>query len=82
MFICIQSLRKEADVLRDSLLKAEAVTEDAKKKYNDEHEKINQLLFQHRAANDIRQEAFAHLQSLRKQLYEKVCYYIVCMCIF
>ncbi|XP_052309398.1 uncharacterized protein LOC7455647 isoform X7 [Populus trichocarpa] len=67
----LKSLRKEADVLRDSLLKAEAVTEDAKKKYNDEHEKINQLLFQHRAANDIRQEAFAHLQSLRKQLYEK-----------
>ncbi|XP_061965193.1 uncharacterized protein LOC133689371 isoform X1 [Populus nigra] len=67
----LKSLRKEADVLRDSLLKAEAVTEDAKKKYNDEHEKINQLLFQHRAANDIRQEAFVHLQSLRKQLYEK-----------
>ncbi|KAJ6994190.1 centromere-associated protein E isoform X1 [Populus alba x Populus x berolinensis] len=67
----LKSLRKEADVLRDSLLKAEAVTEDAKKKFNDEHEKINQLLFQHRAANDIRQEAFAHLQSLRKQLYEK-----------
>ncbi|XP_011004824.1 PREDICTED: myosin heavy chain, fast skeletal muscle [Populus euphratica] len=67
----LKSLRKEADALRDSLLKAEAVTEDAKKKYNDEHEKINQLLFQHRAANDIRQEAFAHLQSLRRQLYEK-----------
>ncbi|KAG5243791.1 myosin heavy chain, fast skeletal muscle [Salix suchowensis] len=71
----IKSLRKEADVLRDRLLKAEAVTEDARKKYNDEHEKINQLLFQHRAANDVRQEAFAHLQSLRKQLYEKSKYF-------
>ncbi|KAJ6746143.1 CALPONIN-LIKE DOMAIN PROTEIN [Salix koriyanagi] len=71
----IKSLRKEADVLRDRLLKAEAVTEDARKKYNDEHEKINQLLFQHRAANDVRQEAFVHLQSLRKQLYEKSKYF-------
>ncbi|GLT61143.1 hypothetical protein SLA2020_338680 [Shorea laevis] len=68
-------LRKELDILRDNVLKAEAVTKVAKKKYNEESEKLNELQARFKAADDIRQEAYAHLQSLRKQLYEKTKYF-------
>ncbi|KAB1203475.1 Proton pump-interactor 1 [Morella rubra] len=67
----LKFLRKELDVLRSNVLKAEAVTKTAKKKSNDENEKMNQLQAQFRAADVIRQEAYAHLQSLKKQFYEK-----------
>lgn len=75
----LQFLRKELDVLRSNVLKAEAVTKTAKKKSNDENEKMNQLQAQFRAADVIRQEAYAHLQSLKKQFYEKVCCFDICM---
>lgn len=68
----LQSLKKEVDQLKDNLLKAEAVTKVAKKKYYDETEKLNKLLSQFKAADDIRQEAYAQLQGLKKQSYEKV----------
>ena len=68
----LQSLKKEADQLKVNLLKAEAVTKAAKKKYHDENEKLNKLLSQFKAADDIRQEAYAQLQSLKKESYEKV----------
>ena len=58
--------------MKVNLLKAEAVTKAAKKKYHDETEKLNKLLSQFKAADDIRQEAYALLQSLKKQSYEKV----------
>lgn len=65
-------LRKEMDLLRENLLKAEAVTQVAKKKFNEENNMLNEILYQFRAADDIRQEAYAHLQGLRKKQYEKV----------
>lgn len=68
-----QLLRKEMDLLRDNVLKAESVIRAAKKKYNDESIKLDELQSQFKAADKIRQEAYANLQSLRKQLYEKVC---------
>lgn len=68
----VQSLKKEADQLKVNLLKAEAVTKAAKKEYHDETEKLNKLQSQFKAADDIRQEAYALLQSLKKQSYEKV----------
>lgn len=71
-FWLLKLLRKEADLLRNNVLKAEAVTKAAKKKYDEEAEKKRQLDKQFKAANDIRQEVYAHLQSLRKLLYEKV----------
>nr|KJB13687.1 hypothetical protein B456_002G089100 [Gossypium raimondii] len=68
-------LKKEADQLKVNLLKAEAVTKAAKKEYHDETEKLNKLQSQFKAADDIRQEAYALLQSLRKQSYEKNKYF-------
>ncbi|KAM3758969.1 hypothetical protein ACB098_01G085200 [Castanea mollissima] len=68
-------LRKELDVLRENVLKAEAVTKAAKKKFNDESDKISELQAQFKAADDIRQEAYAHLQSMKKQAYEKNKYF-------
>ncbi|WRX29094.1 hypothetical protein QQP08_021581 [Theobroma cacao] len=71
----LKSLKKEVDQLKDNLLKAEAVTKVAKKKYYDETEKLNKLLSQFKAADDIRQEAYAQLQGLKKQSYEKSKYF-------
>ncbi|XP_037493467.1 uncharacterized protein LOC105635153 [Jatropha curcas] len=71
----LKHLRKEADLLRENVLKAEAATKNAKKKYHDENAKLNELINQFRAADNIRQEAYAHLQSLRKRSYEKNKYF-------
>ena len=75
----LQVLRKELDVLRENVLKAEAVTKAAKKKFNDESDKISELQAQFKAADDIRQEAYAHFQSMKKQAYEKVCCFDICV---
>ncbi|KAF2310817.1 hypothetical protein GH714_017443 [Hevea brasiliensis] len=71
----LKLLRKEADHLRENVLKAEAAIRNAKKTYQDENAKINELVAQFRAADDIRQEAYAHLQTLRKRLYDKNKYF-------
>lgn len=60
------------DSQREKLTKAEEVTQTAKKKSKVENEKLNELVYQFRDANDVRQEAYAHLQSLKKQQYERV----------
>lgn len=78
-FPLLQVLRKEMDLLRNNLLKAETVTQAAKKKFNEENNMLNELLSQFRAADDIRQEAYAHLQSLRKQQYDKVFVFPNCL---
>eukprot|EP00257_Ricinus_communis_P015519 XP_015573456.1 uncharacterized protein LOC8269958 [Ricinus communis] len=67
----LKILRKEADLLRENALKAEAATKNVEKKYQEEKAKLGELIGRFRAADDIRQEAFAHLQSLRKRLYDK-----------
>ncbi|KAA3467471.1 Calcium-dependent protein kinase 2 [Gossypium australe] len=71
----MKSLKKEADQLKVNLLKAEAVTKAAKKEYLEETEKLNKLQSQFKAADDIRQEAYVLLQSLKKQSYEKNKYF-------
>lgn len=65
-------LRKELDALRNDLSKVEAVTKAAKKKCDEEWEVQNKLQQQFRAADAVRQEAFVHLQDLKKQQREKV----------
>ncbi|XP_052486482.1 proton pump-interactor 1-like [Gossypium raimondii] len=60
------SLKKEAN-----LKNAEAITKAAKRKYYEETEKLSELQYQFKAANDIQQEAYAQLQRLKKQSYEK-----------
>lgn len=68
----MQILRKELDVLKSSVLKAEATAAEAGKRYEDENRKVKELQAQFRAANEVRQEAYAHWQNLRKELSKKV----------
>ncbi|KAG4203926.1 hypothetical protein ERO13_A04G015650v2 [Gossypium hirsutum] len=67
----LKSLKKEADQLKANLKNAEAITKAAKRKYYEETEKLSELQYQFKAANHIQQEAYAQLQSLKKQSYEK-----------
>ncbi|KAI4317066.1 hypothetical protein L6164_024976 [Bauhinia variegata] len=71
----LQMLRKEVESFRHDVLKAEAVTKAAKNKYDDEYNKLSEFLARFKAADNIRQEAYAKLQALRKQLYEKNKYF-------
>ncbi|KAI3465500.1 hypothetical protein Pfo_022163, partial [Paulownia fortunei] len=67
----LKILRKELDILKDSVLKAEAAAVEAEKKYDDENKKVKELQAQFRAADDVRQAAYAQWQSLRKELSKK-----------
>ncbi|KAG7597781.1 hypothetical protein ISN44_As06g021030 [Arabidopsis suecica] len=71
----LKVLRKELDVLRNDLSKAEAITKAAKKKCDEEWEAQSKLQEQFRAADAVRQEAFVHLQDLKKQQREKNKYF-------
>ncbi|KAJ4830907.1 hypothetical protein Tsubulata_039028, partial [Turnera subulata] len=71
----LKSLNKEVESLRDKFLKAQSRTKEAEKKYDHENERMIKLQEQFKAADVIRQEAYAHLQSLRKQLYDKNKYF-------
>lgn len=59
-------------MLRNNVLKLDTATKDAKKKYNNEYDKLNELIAQFRAADEVRQEAYAKSVALKKQLHEKV----------
>ncbi|XP_040948751.1 uncharacterized protein [Gossypium hirsutum] len=52
-----QSLKKEADQLKARLRNTEAITKAAKRKYYEETDKLSELQYQFKAANDIQQEA-------------------------
>ncbi|KAL0440542.1 UNVERIFIED_CONTAM: Proton pump-interactor 1 [Sesamum latifolium] len=67
----LKILRKELDILKDKVLKAEAAAAEAEKKYAGENKKVKELQAQFRAADDVRQAAYAQLQSLRKELSKK-----------
>lgn len=67
-----QLLKKEMELLRTNVLKAEAATKAARKKYDEESNKLSDLLAQFKAADDVRQEAYTKLHALRKQLHGKV----------
>lgn len=71
-FPLTQILRRDMDLLRDNLFRAEKVTQAAKKKLNVEKDGVNELLSKCRAADSIRQDAYTHMHSLKKQLYEQV----------
>lgn len=59
-------------MLRSNLLKAEAITKAAKKKYEEEGNQVDEVMARYNAADDTRQEAFVKLQTLKRQLHEKV----------
>ncbi|KAH9611946.1 hypothetical protein KSS87_007601 [Heliosperma pusillum] len=67
----LKILKKELDALRDNLSKADERFKAAKKKHDDESVLLNDLKHQLRSADDTRQEAYAHLIKLKKQLNEK-----------
>ncbi|EOA39490.1 hypothetical protein CARUB_v10008095mg [Capsella rubella] len=71
----LKVLRKELDGLRNDLSKVEAITKAAKKKCDEEWEAQSKLQEQFRAADAVRQEAFVHLQDLKKQQREKNKYF-------
>lgn len=66
-------MKKELDSLKDRVSKAEAASVAAGKKCDEESMKLRELQAQFRAADDIRQEAYTHFLSLKRQLFEKVC---------
>ncbi|CAN8312760.1 unnamed protein product [Cochlearia groenlandica] len=71
----LKVLRKELDGLRSDLSKAEAVSKAAKSKCDEEWEVQSKLQQQFRAADAVRQDAFVHLQDLKKQQREKNKYF-------
>ncbi|XP_042494199.1 uncharacterized protein LOC122073644 [Macadamia integrifolia] len=68
-------LKQELDSLRKKVSQTEGITKAAKEKYFEENEKLRKLQSQFKAADDLRQEAYAHLQNLRKTFYEKNHYF-------
>ncbi|XXG46344.1 hypothetical protein AAC387_Pa02g1210 [Persea americana] len=68
-------LKKELDSLRSEVQRTEGITKASKKKHYDECEKLKELQAQFKAADNLRQEAYAHLQELKKQSYEKNKYF-------
>lgn len=71
-FYTIQTLRKELDSLKDKASKAEAAVKTIEKTYNEESRGERELQAKFRAADDVRQNVYAQLNNLRRQLYEKV----------
>lgn len=68
----VQIFRKELAILKDRMSMAQTAIMEAENKYDDENKKIKELQTQFRAADDIRQAAYARWQTLRKQLSQKV----------
>ncbi|KAK4745754.1 hypothetical protein SAY87_012066 [Trapa incisa] len=67
--------RKDVDLLRGSVSRAEVVTKAVKKKLYDCNDKLRELQEQFKAADSVRQEAYQELKSLRAQLREKNRYF-------
>ncbi|CAA0824390.1 Unknown protein [Striga hermonthica] len=63
--------RKELDVLKDKVLKAETAALEAEKKYDDENRTVKELQAQFRVADEVRQAAYFQWQNLRKELSNK-----------
>ncbi|KAE9595374.1 hypothetical protein Lalb_Chr17g0338131 [Lupinus albus] len=68
-------LKKELDLLRNNIQKAETTTNAAQKKYDDECDKLSELQSRFNVANRIRQEAYTNLRALKRQLHEKKRYF-------
>ncbi|KAK3029004.1 hypothetical protein RJ639_038207 [Escallonia herrerae] len=71
----LKILKKELDALKDSVSKAEMASVAAGKKYDDESKRVKEFQAKFRAADDTRQEAYAHLLSLKRLLFEKNKYF-------
>ncbi|XP_010537250.1 PREDICTED: titin homolog [Tarenaya hassleriana] len=71
----LKAFRKELDMLRNDLSKAEAVTKAARKRRDEEWERQSKLREQFTAADSVRQDSYVLLQGLKKQLREKNKYF-------
>nr|XP_043613851.1 uncharacterized protein LOC122585759 [Erigeron canadensis] len=67
----MKTLRKELDSLKSKVSKAEAVVNAVGKKYDEDSRRERELQAQFRAADDVRQKAYAHLNSLKRLAYDK-----------
>ncbi|KAI3816907.1 hypothetical protein L1987_10692 [Smallanthus sonchifolius] len=67
----MKALRKELDSLKGKVVKAEAVLKTIETQYDEDNRKELELQAQFRAADEVRQKAYAHLNSLRKLSYDK-----------
>ncbi|XP_073019805.1 uncharacterized protein [Primulina eburnea] len=72
----LKILRKELAILKERMSMAQTAIMEAENKYDDENKKIKELQAQFRAADDIRQAAYARWQTLRKQLSQKNKYFV------
>ncbi|KAF6174232.1 hypothetical protein GIB67_033764 [Kingdonia uniflora] len=68
-------LKREIDSARSGVMRSEGLTKAARKVYIDESEKLKEINAQFRAADNLRQKAYIHVQNLKKQLYEKNKYF-------
>ncbi|CAA0824389.1 Unknown protein [Striga hermonthica] len=71
----LKILRKELDILKGNVIRAEAAALEAEKKCDVEHKKVKELQTKSRAANDVRQAAYVQLLNLRKKLKAKNDYF-------
>ncbi|KAL8224196.1 hypothetical protein R6Q57_019671 [Mikania cordata] len=67
----IKTLRKELDSLKDKASKAEAAVKTVGKTYDEDSRRERELQAQFRAADDVRQKTYSHLNSLKKLSYDK-----------
>ncbi|XP_073142877.1 uncharacterized protein [Henckelia pumila] len=67
----LKTLRKELSNLKGTASKAQTACDEAEGKYNVEHKKVQELQAQFRAADDVRQEAYAKFLNLSKELSQK-----------
>lgn len=62
-------MKKELDGLKSELLEDKSAASLSKEKYDAESKRLKELRVQYKAANAVRQEAYAHF----KELNDKVC---------
>uniref|UniRef100_A0A803L5T8 Uncharacterized protein n=1 Tax=Chenopodium quinoa TaxID=63459 RepID=A0A803L5T8_CHEQI len=67
----LKVFRKEWDALRDNYAKAEDNFKAAKKKYEEESAVLNDINARFKSADKVRQDAYIHFQTLKKQAYEQ-----------
>lgn len=67
----LKILRKELGNLKYTVSQAQTACDEAEGKYNIEHKKVKELQAHFRAADEVRQEAYAKFLSLSKELSQK-----------
>lgn len=69
----MQNIEEEVNSLKDNVLKTEVAALVIGKIYDEEYEKGKELRARFQVAEEVCQQAYTHLYSLKKRLYDKVC---------